>query len=156
VVRAIKEPSTVGLLAALNDMQSVIHACVELNAGVSQIVERAKDVVFVARRVGKLQKSRVYELARRASSGQGALERVLVASLSGGRNLGRGPDGPLILEQPFEHANRGVKRRAGAFRRFAVPTAIAELFGQETAGKALGQAPEVGAECERASIDARL
>src|SRR5262249_8957237 len=55
-----------------------------------------------------------------------------------------------------EDANRRVVRRARALRRVAIPAAILELLADETAGETLRRTPEVGAEREGASVDARL
>ncbi len=45
VVRVIEEPSTAGLLPALDDMQRIAHARIGLDTGVSEVVERTKYVV---------------------------------------------------------------------------------------------------------------
>ena len=111
---------------------------------------------MVAGRERELQERRIRDLAGRAPSEETALEQVLLASPSGRRDLRRGPDGTLVLEQPLQHADRGVERRARALRRFAVPTAVVELLADETAREALRRASEVGAERERAPVDARL
>jgi len=45
-VRAIEEPSTVGLLPALEDMQGIPDARVGLGTGVPEVVERTEDVLL--------------------------------------------------------------------------------------------------------------
>src|SRR5262249_32794504 len=85
-----------------------------------------------------------------------SLEQVLLASPSDRRSLWCGADGALVLEQPLQHADGGMERRARALRGFAVPTAVIELLADKTARQALGRAAEVGAEGERAPVDPRL
>jgi hypothetical protein len=48
VVRAIEEPSTVGLLPALDDMQGIADARVGLGTGVAEVVERTEDVTLTS------------------------------------------------------------------------------------------------------------
>ena len=155
-MRVIEEPATVGLSPALEEVQGIPDARVGLNPGVSEVIERTEDVVVVAGRERELQELRIRDLAGRAASEESALKQVLLASPPGCRDLRRGPDGTLVLEQPLQHADRAVERRAHAPGRFAVPTAVVELLADETAREAFRRAPEVGAKRERASIDARL
>jgi hypothetical protein len=62
--------------------------------------------------------------------------------------------GTLVLEQPLQHADRGVEGRTCALWRFAVPPSVVELLAGETTSEALGGAPEVCAEREDAAVDA--
>src|SRR5262249_60274401 len=110
--------------------------------GVHEVVERTEDVVVVAGRVRELQEHRIRDFAGRAPSEETALEQVLLGSPSGPRDLRRGPDGTLVLEQPLQHADRGVERRARALRRVAVPATVRELLIDETAREALRRARE--------------
>src|SRR5262249_21706406 len=121
-----------------------------------EVVERTQDVVVVARREREGQERRIRDLAGRSASKERAGQQVLLASPSGRRDLRRGPDGTLVLEQSLQHADGGVERRARALRRFAVPAAVVELLADETAREALRRASEVAAERERAAVDARL
>ena len=54
VVRSIEEPAAIGLPPALDELQGVVHAWVGLDAGGPEVVERAEDVVVVARREREL------------------------------------------------------------------------------------------------------
>src|ERR1700716_3200370 len=68
VVRAVAEPSTVGLLPALDDMQGIADARVGLETCVPEVVERTENIVVVAGRERELQELRIRDLAGRASS----------------------------------------------------------------------------------------
>src|SRR5882724_12880325 len=68
----------------------------------------------------------------------------------------RGSNRLLILKQPLQHAQCGVKRGAAALWRFAVPAAVLQLFVQETLHEALRRASEVRSDCERTAIDTWL
>ena len=129
---------------------------VGLGTGGPEVVERAQDVVLVAGREGERQKRWVRDLAGRAPPEETALEQILLAAFSCLRDLRRRPDGPLVLEQPLEHADCGVVRRAHALRRVAVPPAVLELLADEPTCEVLRRTSEVGAERERAAVDARL
>ena len=107
---AIEKPSTVGLLPALDDMHGIADARVGLDTGVPEIVERTENVVVVARRKRELQERRIGDLAGGAPPEETALEQVLLAAPSGRRDLRRGPDGTLVLEQALQHADGGVER----------------------------------------------
>ena len=124
--------------------------------GGPEVVERAEDVVLVARRERESQERRARNVAGRAPPEETPLEQILLASSSCRGDFGRGAGGALVLEQPLEDANRRVKRRARALRRLAVPPAVLELLAEKTAGEAFRRMSEVRAKCERAAVDARL
>src|SRR6202044_424557 len=102
IVRVIEEPSTIGLPAVFDDVQGIPDTRVGLNTGLPEVVERTKDIVVIAGRERELQERRIRDLAGREPSQERALEQVLLASPSGCRDLRRGPDGSLVLEQPLE------------------------------------------------------
>src|SRR5215470_8523713 len=63
----------------------------------------------------------------------------------------------LVLQQPFEHADRGVERGAhGASLCLAVPAAVFELLAEEPVHQPSARFAEVRAERQRAAVDARL
>lgn len=65
-------------------------------------------------------------------------------------------DGAFVLKQSFQHTNRSVKRRTTGFRSVAIPAAVGELLAQKSACKFFIRMAEVAAECEYATVDARL
>jgi hypothetical protein len=160
VVRVIEEPSAVALPAALDDLQGIADACIGWGTGGSEVVERTQDVVVVAGREGEFQEPRIRDLTGRAPPEETALKQVLLASLSGRRDLRhdlrRGPKRALVLEQPLQHADRCMEGRARTLRRFAIPTAVIELLADQAARQALRRAPEAGAKRQRAPVDAGL
>src|SRR5262249_55944160 len=63
----------------------------------------------------------------------------------------------LEREQPFEHADRRVERRAHrAALGLAVPAAVRELFAQQAIDEPIAALAEIGAECDDPAVDARL
>src|SRR2546423_3244973 len=69
----------------------------------------------------------------------------------------RGADRLLEREQPFQHADRRVEGRAHrAALRLAVPAAVHELFAQQSIDEPIAARPEVRAERQDATVDARL
>jgi len=89
-IGAIKDPSTVRLAPVANSLQSVIHTRV-VTARISEVVERAENVVMVARRKRELEKLGIRDFASREPAIQTAFEKVLLASFSSGGDLRRGP-----------------------------------------------------------------
>src|SRR5439155_3986362 len=140
----------------LDKVHGIADARVGPDTGVPEVVERTENVVMVAGRESELQERRCRDLAGGAPPEEATLEQILLAAPPGRRDLRRGPAGTLVLEQPLQHADRGVEGRARTLRRFAVPTAVIELLADETEREALRRTPEVGAKRERAPVDARL
>ena len=66
------------------------------------------------------------------------------------------PPCPFVFEQPFEHADGGMERRAPAFGCFAVPAAIFELLAQELLGQCVVRFFEIRADAEDSAVDAGL
>ena len=71
--------------------------------------------------------------------------------------------GSFVFEQPFEHADGGMERRAPAqrtfwrrFNRFAVPSAIFQLLAQELICQSAVRFFEIRSEGENSAVDAGL
>jgi hypothetical protein len=154
--RRVREPSAVGLPFTFDEMHGITDPCVGLDIGFPKIVERAENVVMVARRERQLQESRIEQPAGRAPPEKTTLEQIFFAAPSGRPNFRSGANRTLILEQPFKHADRGVERRTRTLRGFAVLIAVIELFVNQTAGKVRCGTPEVATKRERAPINAWL
>src|ERR1700759_1481426 len=105
----------------------------DVGAGISipQVVQSAENIVVIAGGKRELQECGIDDFARRAPAEETTLEQILLAAPSGRRDLRRRPNGSLILEQPLQHANRGVERRARTLRRLAVPTTVIQLLADE-------------------------
>jgi hypothetical protein len=112
VVRAIEEPSTVGLPPAFDQMHGIADARVGLDIGLPEVVERTENVVMVARRKRELQECWVGDLAGAAPPEEATLKEILLAAPLGGRDFRRGPDGTFVFEQSFQHTDGGMERRA--------------------------------------------
>ena len=85
-----------------------------------------------------------------------ALEEIVFGLLAGLRNgCGFAPRS-FVVEQSFEHADRGMERRSPAFGCFAVPAAVFELLVQELFGQRVIGLFEIRPEAEDSSVDAGL
>src|SRR5262245_37097802 len=109
---------------------------------------------------GRKRESRpvaIDDLAGRQSPEHATLQEVLLCPATRARHGGRGAICLLVLQEPFQHADRGVKRGAhGASLSLAVPAAVLELFAEEPVDEAIARFAEVGAKRQRTAIDARL
>ena len=63
---------------------------------------------------------------------------------------------PFVCQQPFEDADRAVKRGAHARRRLAVPAAVVQLLGEQPRQQGLVRLAEIGAEGQNPAVDAGL
>jgi hypothetical protein len=62
----------------------------------------------------------------------------------------------MTLEQSFEYADSGMKRRAAALGCFAVPAAIFELLVQKLTGQCIVRFFEIRADAEDSAVNAGL
>jgi hypothetical protein len=62
----------------------------------------------------------------------------------------------FVIEQPFEHTDGGMERRALALGCFTVPAAIFELLAQELIGQCVVRLFEIRADAEDSAVDAGL
>ena len=103
-----------------------------------------------------------HELAGRPPPEEAALEQVLLAAAAGfgDRGFPGRADRPLVGEQPLEHADRRVERRARRPRfTLAVPTAVVEPLVEQARDDPLAsfaELAEVGRDGEDAAVDAFL
>src|SRR5262249_37736216 len=108
-VCVVEQPGAVGLPLALDELDRVCDALVGCDAGAAQVVERAQDVVAVARGEGEGQERGQGDGARRAPAEEATLEQVRLAATARERELRARTDGALVLAEPFEHADGGVE-----------------------------------------------
>src|SRR6478735_7017367 len=152
----LEQPGAVGLSLVPDQLNGLGDPLVRGLAGTTEVVEGAKYVVVPARRPGELEPVLGGHLAGALAPEQVPLQQVLLAATPGSRH-GDGAAGQLVLEQALEYAERGVERRhGGALLGFAVPAAVPELFGEQTRDEAVDVGTEVGADGERAAVDAGL
>src|SRR5690242_16051205 len=107
---------------------------------------------MVAGRKRQFQERRIRDLSGRTPPEEATLKHVLLAAPSGGRDLRHGPDRTLVFEQPLQHTDRCVKRRACTLRSLAVPTAVLQLLAYEALNEAFLWASEVSANRERTPV----
>src|SRR5262245_35146961 len=134
---------------------SRVRTAVEFS-GASEVIERAENVIVVARRERKLQEIRIRDFTRGSPPKKSALEQILLAAPSRRPNLRPGSNRTIVLEQSLQRANRRVERRPLAVRLFAVPAAVIQLFAHEALSQGLGRPPEIRAKRQHAPVDARL
>src|SRR5262249_48785911 len=133
------------------------------DAGAAQVVEAPQHVVVPPRREGETRPRgaplaiSLDHLAGRPPAEESAFEEVLLPAKTGLGHLRAVPDGPFVLEQSLEHADRGVERRPGrAFGGLAVPAAVGQLLAEQPADDASDVLAEVSAARRHLAVDARL
>ena len=108
-------------------------------------------------REGEVEVRRVDDLARALATEQAALEQVLLPAAAGLAHRGGAAGRPLELEQPVEHVDRRVERRAHRpVLGLAVPAAVGEPLAEDPLDDRGDVHPEVGAGLDRPAVDARL
>src|SRR5206468_12550972 len=96
-------------------------------------------------------------LAGRPAAEEAALEEVFLPAEPGLGHLRPAPDGPFVLEQGLEHADRGIERRPRrAVGGLAVPAAVGQLLAEQPVNDAPDVLAEVGAARRDLAVDARL
>src|SRR5581483_5030054 len=82
---------------------------------------------------------------------------VLVAAEAGRRHVRLGARGQLVLEESFQHLDRGVERPAGrSVLLLAVPSAVGHLLAEEPFHDAVDVVAEIGPERNDPAVDAGL
>ena len=114
------------------------HALVGRDAGAAQVLQPAQHVVVPPGREGEARPRgaalaiSLDHLAGRPPAEEPALEEVLLPAQTGLGHLRAAPDGPFVLEQGLQHADRGVERRPRrAVLSLAVPAAVGQLLGEQ-------------------------
>jgi hypothetical protein len=138
-MKAVEGPATVLVTAFDHGFDGLTDAVVRLNACTPQIIESAQDVVVPKGRKREAKPAFVDDFAGSKRAEHAALEQIVFAPLAGLGDGRRFAPGSFIGEQSFQHADRGMKRRASAFRTFcgrfnclAVPASIFQLLAQES------------------------
>src|SRR6476661_8934824 len=115
-MKEVERPAPV-LVAALNHgFDGVTDAAVGFDSCIPQIIESAQNVVAPKRWVGKAQPAFVDNFAGSKRAEHATLKQIVFRLLPGFRYGRRFAPCSLVFEQSFEHADRGVKRRAQAPR----------------------------------------
>ena len=116
----------------LDQLDRLGHALVGRDAGSAQVLESPQHVVVPPGREGEARPGGVDDLTGRPPPEETALEEVLLPAEAGLRHLRPAPAGQFVLEQGFQHADRGVERRPRrAVRRLAVPAAVGQLLAEQ-------------------------
>src|SRR5262249_28698041 len=87
---------------------------------------------------------------------QAALENIVFGPFAGLGDGRRFAARQFVIEQSFQHADSGMKRRSPAFGCFAVPAAVFELLAQEPLCQGIVRFFEIGADAEDSAVDAGL
>src|SRR5260221_8335303 len=159
----LERPPAVAIALRRDQKGRLGHALVGRDAGAAQVVQPPQHVVVPPRREGEAGPCgaalaiSLDHLARRPPAEEAALEEVLLPAEPGRGHVRTAPDGPFVLEQGLEHADRGVKgrpRRAALGR--AVPAAVLKLLAEQPVDQASHVLAEVGAAGRHLAVDARL
>src|SRR5262249_40203724 len=132
------------------------------HASRAQVIEGAEYVVVPERRKRKLRPRLIGlavfdHLAGRQPSEQTTIEEILLRVFARVAYRGRGAERLLEREQSFKHADRRVEGGADrAALRLAIPSAVPELFAEQTIDEPIAALAEIGAERDHTAIDARL
>src|SRR5579859_1323194 len=109
VVCAIKRPRAVGQAFFFNDLDGVMHARVRGDVGSAEIVERAQNVIAIARRERELEEFGTDHFARGKAPEKCSIEKVLLGAAAGScdlrRDRARGPASALEFQHAFEDAD---------------------------------------------------
>src|SRR5208282_2072613 len=163
-MKEVQRPAPVLVTALDYDFDGVADAAVGFDSCTSQIIESTQDIVVPKRREREAKPAFVDDFAGSKRAEHAALEKIVFAPLAGLRDGRRFAPCSLVFEQPFEHADGGMERRAQAGRafrrqegpRFAVPAAIFELLAQELLGQCVVRLLEIRTDAEDSAVDAGL
>ena len=133
------------------------------DASAAQVLESPQHVVMPPGREGEARPHSVAlaipldHLAGRPPAEETALEEVLLPAETGLGHRRRCSRRQFVLEQRFQHADRGVERRARrAVLGLAVPAAVGQLLAEQPVDDAPHVLAEVGAARRHLPVDARL
>ena len=87
-VGIVEEPAAVGLALAFNELDRFGHARVGLPTGCPEIIERAENVVVVARRESEFEEFGIGDFAGGAASEERTFEQIFFGTVAGGGNFG--------------------------------------------------------------------
>ncbi len=155
-MKVVQRPTPILLATFHHYFDGFTDTAVGFDSCAPQIIESAQDVVVPMRRVREAQPAFVDDLAGAKRAEQAAFEQIVFGPLASLRDSRRLASSPFVFEQPFEHANGGVERRALAFGCLAVPAAILELLIQKLTGQCVVRLLEIRTDAEDSAVDAGL
>jgi hypothetical protein len=131
----VERPASV-LVATLDyNFDRFADAAVGFDSGVAQIVESAQDVVVPEGWVRETEPALVDDFSGAKRAEQVAIEEIFFGALAGlgdflrhGVRGGGFASGSFVFKQAFEDADGAMEGRTRAFRSFAIPATIVELF----------------------------
>src|SRR5262249_19378917 len=142
----VERPSPVLIAFRHDQIDRFRHTLLRSDPCVAQVVEAAQDVVVPPGGGGKAHPRRAAlpisldHLARRS-----AHEEVPLPAKAGSSYVGGRPNRWFVFEQRLEHADRRVEGGPGrAVLRVTIPTAIRELFVEQTVYKAADIPAKIG------------
>ncbi len=155
-MKEVERPAPVLVTALDYDFDGLTDAAVGFDSCIPQIIESAQDVVVPKRREREAEPAFIDDFASSKRAEHAALKKIVfgpLACLGDGRRFA---PCSFVFEQSFEHTDRGMKRRAPAFGRFAVPAPIFELFTQELIRQCVVWFFEIRTNAEDSAVDAGL
>ena len=156
----IERPAPVLVAAFDHDIDGFTDSVVGLESCVSQVIESTQDVVVPERWEREAEPAFVDHFAGSERAKQATGEEIVFTPPAGpGDRLPyrrRFRRCTFVFVQSFQYANRGMERGASAWRSFAVPAPIFELFIEELPGQGVVRFLEIRADTEDSTVDARL
>src|SRR5205823_4599679 len=113
-MKQVERPAPVLVAVLDHDFYCFADATIGPDSRIPQIIEPSQNVVVPERREGEAQPAFVDDFAGSKRAEHAAFEQIIFASFPGARDGGRFAPCSFICEQPFEHTDGGMERRAAA------------------------------------------
>jgi hypothetical protein len=105
----VERPAPVLMAARDHDFDGLSGTAVGIDSRISQIIESAHDVVMPRRRVREAQRALGDDFAGSQRTKHAALGQILFGPLACLRDRRRLAACSFVIEQAFEHADRGME-----------------------------------------------
>ena len=106
----VKPPAPIVLATVADNRDGFLDTCIRPRTGGVQVVEPSQHVIVPQRRKGETRPRWVDDVAGRQPPEQPTFEEIFLAASARVRRGRVGAERSLESEQPFEHADRRVKR----------------------------------------------
>jgi len=137
-MHVLQQPASIRVALGCDKLDRLGHTRVRPDPRPAQVLETTQNIVMIAGWERELGPGRVDHFAGGEAAKHTALEQELLPPLTGRLHCRRAARGPLVLQESFEDADRGVEGPAGrAAFLFAVPPAVGHLLAQKPVDDAL-------------------
>ena len=152
----VHRPSPVLMAPRLHDSNCLVYSFVGFDLRASKVIKPAQDVVMPHRRKRKARPISIDDLAGAKPPEHSTLEQIFVGFSARLRNGCTTSPRTLVLQQPFENADRGIERGTRTRRRVTIPAAVRELLVQKTIHDAIAALAKVTADSQNGTVYACL